>query len=286
MSRQGMGLPRDNAAAVQLYESAASGGVGAAAFALAEGYISGWAGERSKSIALRWYRRAAALGFPDAWLALGRAYEDASGVAKDHDEALTWYQLAGNNNVAPAQLRLGDVAHFAEFGQIRNDQVALRWYRLAADQGNGEAEARIGDLYWHGSAEVPRNRGEAVQHYNVAARHGIASSARMLAIAYANGDGVPPDDTQMLVWDRKAAEGGDAMAAGLLGYAIMIGIDGTYDLVEATTWLTLAAENLQSGDWRGHVAAYANEAQSKLTASQREAFKARLQRQRSILDGE
>ena len=75
------------------------------------------------------------------------------------------------------------------------------------------------------------------------------------------------------------------MAAGMLGYAILIGIDGSYDLVEAATWLTLAVENARSDDWRGHVAAYARDAQSKLTPPQREAFQARLARWRSALDG-
>ena len=90
----------------------------------------------------------------------------------------------------------------------------------------------------------------------------------------------------MLLWERKAAEAGDAVAAGMLGYAIMIGVDGTYDLVEAATWLTLAAENAHSDDWRGHAAVYAKDAQSRLTPPEREAFHARLARWRATLDGE
>jgi uncharacterized protein len=286
MSHQGIGVPRDDAAALKLYEAAASAGIGSAAFELAKAYEAGWPGERSRSTALHWYRRSAALGFPEAWFALGHFYEEATDVAGDPDEALTWYQLAGNNNVIAAQLRLGDIAHRAELGQVRNDQVALRWYDLAANQGNGEAEEKIGDLYWQGSADLHRDRAEAVRHYKNAADRGIASSARKLAVAYANGDGVAADDAQMLLWEHKAAERGDSVAAGMLGYAIMIGIDGTYDLVEAATWLTLAAENARSADWRGHVAPYAKDAQSKLTPPEREAFHARLARWRSTLDGE
>ncbi len=286
MYHQAFGVVRDDAKAARLYEAAAAAGIGSAAFDLANGYTTGWVGERSGATALRWYRRAAALGFPAAWFALGRVYEEASGAARDNSEALTWYQLAGNNNVAAAQLRLGDVARFGELDQPRDDQVALRWYRLAADHGQGIAEEKIGDLYWQGSAELPRDRVEAVRHYNIAANQGIASAERKLAIAYANGDGAHADDAQMLRWDRKAAEAGDAVAAGLLGYAIMIGLDGTYDLVEAATWLTLAAESAHPGEWRMQAAAYSQDAQSKLTASEREAFRARLARRRSERDGE
>jgi TPR repeat protein len=88
----------------------------------------------------------------------------------------------------------------------------------------------------------------------------------------------------MVRWERKAAEAGDAMAAGMLGYAILIGLDGTYDLVEAATWLTLAAQNAHAGEWRVRATVYSLDAVSKLTRPEREAFRARLTRWRSTLD--
>jgi len=162
---------------------------------------------------------------------------------QDNNEALTWYQLAGNNGFVAAQVRLGDIARFGELGQPRNDDVALRWYRMAASQGNVVADEKIGDLYWTGSSAVSRNSTEAVRHYRIAAKQGIASAQRKIALAYLDGDGAPADDSLMLLWARKAAEKGDAEAAALLGYAIMIGLDKTYDYVEAATWLTLAVDN-------------------------------------------
>lgn len=203
---------------------------------------------------------------------------------RTHDvpEAMQWL----TRGVAAAQLRLGDIAQFGELDQPRNDRIALRWYRLASDHGEAIAEEKIGDLYWQGSADLPRDRAEAVRHYNVAASRGIASAERKLAIAYANGDGAQADDAQMLRWDRKAAEGGDAVAAGLLGYAIMLGLDGTYDLVEAATWLAVAAEDARPGEWQVRAAAYLQDAKSKLTPSEREAFRARLARWRAARVGE
>jgi TPR repeat protein len=205
---------------------------------------------------------------------------------RDADEALTWYQLAGNNNVVAAQLRLGDIAHRAQLGQSRNNQVALRWYGLAASQGSSEADEKIGDLYWEGSIDLQRDPAEAVRHYSIAASHGLATSARKLAVAYANGDGVRADDALMLQWERKAAEAGDPMAAGMLGYSILIGIDGSYDLVEATTWLTLATERAHPGDWRRHAAVFAEDAEGKLTPAERQAFQARLARWQVTFNGE
>ena len=123
-------------------------------------------------------------------------------------------------------------------------------------------------------------------HYGIAADQAVASAERKLAIAYADGDGILADDTQMLRWGRKAAEGGDAVAAGMFGYAIMIGLDGSYDLVEAATWLTLATEHAEPGNWRVQAAVYSQDVQSKLTPPEWEAFHARLIRRRSSLDDE
>ena len=72
----------------------------------------------------------------------------------------------------------------------------------------------------------------------------------------------------------------------MLGYAIMIGIDGTYDLVEAATWLTFAAENAAPGDWRGQAESYAKDALAKLSGREREVLKARLARWRPASDGD
>ncbi len=148
------------------------------------------------------------------------------------------------------------------------------------------AEEKIGDMFWQGSDEHPRDCAEAVRHYDNAAHFGIASAERKLAIAYANGEGAPANDAKMLHWQRKAAESGDAMAAGMLGYAIMIGLDGTYDAVEAATWLTLAAENAPAEPWRFQAVAYAREAQGRLTSGEREAFHQRLGHWRSVVRGE
>ena len=147
-------------------------------------------------------------------------------------------------------------------------------------------EEELGDAYWQGSADTPRSPSEAVTHYKAAATRGSASAARKVAIAYANGEGVAPDDTQMLRWTRIAAHAGDAEAAGMLGYEILIGIDGTYDLVEAAAWLTLASEKAQSTGWRARAAAIAREAESKLTRPEQEALNARLARWRDAPNAE
>ena len=57
MSHQGVESARTTQLRSRCIEAAAAAGVGSAAFELAEGYVSGWAGEQSDAVALSWYRR-------------------------------------------------------------------------------------------------------------------------------------------------------------------------------------------------------------------------------------
>ena len=51
----------------------------------------------------------------------------------------------------------------------------------------------------------------------VQANAGDADAQTSLAIAYFNGEGIPQDDAQAMLWFRKAAEQGDADAQFNLG---------------------------------------------------------------------
>jgi TPR repeat protein len=51
----------------------------------------------------------------------------------------------------------------------------------------------------------------------VRANAGDADAQTSLAIAYFNGEGIPQDDAQAMLWFRKAAEQGDADAQFNLG---------------------------------------------------------------------
>ncbi|HQT79138.1 MAG TPA: hypothetical protein PLD10_18955, partial [Rhodopila sp.] len=275
---RGLGVARDDVKAVAMFQRAADAGNGEAAFWLATGYQDGWAGPQSQATAVGWFRRAAALGYPKAWAALGEAYETAQGVAFDAAEAMTWYQLAGNNGVVSAQLRLGDIARRGELGQARNESVALRWYQLAAAKADPLAEERIGDLYWDGSLGVPRDRTRAVKHYRAAAARGVAGAERKLAVAYADADGAPADDAKLMFWLRKAAESGDRQAARMLGQAILINIDNSYDPVEAALWLAVAADGDRPTPPRAAVVSDAVGTHLHLTPPEYKALEVRLVR--------
>jgi TPR repeat protein len=120
---------------------------------------------------------------------------------------------------------------------------------------------------------MPRDHQQAVVHYYAAASRGLAAAQRKLALAYADGDGVPGDDAKLMLWLRKAADAGDRQAARLLAYAISIDINGSYDQVEAAMWSAVA----EGKD--GHDAAPAVvQMRARLSPREYQAFQTRLAR--------
>lgn len=64
--RNGLGVPRDAAAARASFERAAAGGVPAAMFTLAQMQMAGEGGGRDERAAQRWIERAAQMEYPEA----------------------------------------------------------------------------------------------------------------------------------------------------------------------------------------------------------------------------
>jgi TPR repeat protein len=175
---------------------------------------------------------------------LGYAFQTAEfGLARDEAAAVRWYRLAAEQANADAQINLGAML-LSGWGTPQDGAEALKWYRRAAAHGNLTGEFMVGAVLWDGKAGQAQDRTEAVRHFRIAAEAGDPAAQRMLATAYRLGDGVPADIGQMLVWNHKAAEQGDGLAATALGYEILTGLDGTYDFVEAACWLILAVERI------------------------------------------
>ena len=72
---------------------------------------------------------------------------------------------------------------------------------------------------------------------------GHAEATRMVALSYEHGDGVEIDGSKAIEWHVKAAELGNALAAGWLGNAHYYGLDGlTENDDEALKWFRVAVE--------------------------------------------
>jgi hypothetical protein len=203
---------------------------------------------RDDPAALALYRKAAEQGNPYAQGRLSAIYERGLlGAAPDSAEAVRWARLAAAQNYAPAQVSLA-LMYEQGRGVDKNGHEALVWFRNAAAQGNAVAEFDLGNVYWEGLDGQSKDHAEAMRHYLIAAEKGLVDAQRMVSIGYRTGDGLQKDTTKLLYWARKCAEQGDPTCGNSLGYSILIGLDGTYDFVEAVTWLTLAVERAPPGE--------------------------------------
>ncbi len=106
MLMDGMGVPKDMAKAVSLFQDAAGKGNVIAENTLGYLYATGVGLKRDAALSLAWYRKAAAQGAPTAQLALGIAYEEGQGVQQDLAQAAAWYRKAADFGIAAARKRL------------------------------------------------------------------------------------------------------------------------------------------------------------------------------------
>jgi TPR repeat protein len=92
--------------------------------------------------------------------------------------------------------------------------------------------------------------------YRKAADKGDAKAQFNIGLMYANGDGVPQDDTQAVTWFRNAAGQGDAAAQLNLGVAYAQGQGVPQEYVSAHMWFSLAAaQGAQDAVKNRHIAA-------------------------------
>ena len=111
---------------------------------------------------------------------------------------------------------------------------------MAADQGYSVAQFNLGKMYADGRG-VPRNDTEAVRWYRMAANQGNRSAQFNLGLMYEDGKGVPKNDTEAVRWWRMAADQGLSDAQLNLGYMYWNGRGVTKNNILAYKWGSLAA---------------------------------------------
>jgi TPR repeat protein len=92
------------------------------------------------------------------------------------------------------------------------------------------------------SDRVPEDPAEVVKWQRKTAELGDAEAMCNLGYAYAHGNGVPKDHTEAVKWYRKAAELGSPAAMSNLGFAYENGNGVPVNLAEAVKWYRKAAE--------------------------------------------
>ena len=112
--------------------------------------------------------------------------------------------------------------------------------KKAAEQGHVGAQNNLGVMYANGDG-VPEDDTKAVRWYRQAAEQGLALAQNNLGVMYSRGEGVPEDDTKAVRWTRQAAEQGLALAQFNLGVMYANGEGVPEDDIQAYAWISIAA---------------------------------------------
>ena len=209
------------------------------------------------------WRAAAEQGDAAAALYLGVLYDTGFGVAQSPAEALAWYQRGGERGNVTAMFNAA-VMHDAGRGTASDPAVALSWYEKASRAGSGRADYDLGLMYEYGTGTA-RDRQQAIRYYRAAVAHGVTEGRAHLArmgVSYAGATGQakpdpamtdfqqaqrallargPDGDAKAATLFRKAADGGDALAAYNLGYCYEHGIGVAPSVDQAMLWYRKSA---------------------------------------------
>jgi len=118
--------------------------------------------------------------------------------------------------------------------------TAFTGFKNLAEQGHTLAQFNLGVAYFNGDG-VPKDDQQAVVWWRKAAEQGEVMAQYSLGLMYANGQGVPKDYQQAAVWYRKAAEQGNANAQFNLGVMYIPGQGVHKDEQSAYFWWLLAS---------------------------------------------
>lgn len=103
-----------------------------------------------------------------------------------------------------------------------------------------KTQFELGRMYEFGRG-VPKDYAQAMLWYRKSADQGYAIAEFRLGILYANGLGVPRDESQAVSWYQKAAEHGNVDAQELIGLGYFTGRGVPPDGAKAYFWLDIAS---------------------------------------------
>ena len=160
----------DHEGAAEQWQALASQGDTRAQYRLAKMFEEGVGVRKDDRAALRWYRQAAELGSVEARYELALMYSLGRGVRQDSSRAAYWYGLLAEEGHISAQYLLAGMYEQGD-GVERSVHRALHWYRQAAAQGHVRAQMKLGDAYSRGDG-VDEDLAQAWAWFDLAAAKG------------------------------------------------------------------------------------------------------------------
>lgn len=179
---------------------------------------------------------AAGNGNARAQAALGGVYLLGLGVPPDSARAAHWLGKAQASGDVMAGGLLGVLLENGD-GVAKDPQRAFALYRAAAEAGHREAQFNLARAYQFGIGTSVDNV-KSTQQYLKSALAGYPAAKVNLAQAYRKGRGVPVDEVEAFKWFESAAKDGVALAQE--NWGLWLYNHGRVD--EAVVWLQKAAD--------------------------------------------
>ena len=105
-----------------------------AQFTLGQRYARGIGVLKNDKAAVHWFTLAAERGHVEAQRYLAFEYLNGRGADRNEAEGIRWLRMAAETGDAPSQRQLG--YHYATGSSLAGDaNEGIRWFRLAAEQG-------------------------------------------------------------------------------------------------------------------------------------------------------
>ena len=194
----GLGVPQNDAKAVEWYKLAADRGDREAMFALAMFRLQGRGGPRDRDAGAKWLAAAAKLGHPLAAYDLALLYMEGQLFPQDFTRAAELLRTAAQAGLPEAQYALGTLYKQGR-GVAKDMKEAARLLGLAAIADNSDAQVEYGIALFNGDG-VPKNEQAAAVIFRQAALHGNPVAQDRLARILAEGRGAPKNPVEATKW--------------------------------------------------------------------------------------
>mmetsp|Transcript_25626 Transcript_25626/g.54129 ORF Transcript_25626/g.54129 Transcript_25626/m.54129 type:complete len:433 (-) Transcript_25626:160-1458(-) len=130
----------------------------------------------------------------------------------------------------------------------RDAEEMNRKVEILAERGNPMAQAKVGDWYMKGVNGRPVNYAKAHQMLERSAENRNALSLMLLATAHMKGSGVPQSKSKAMMYMKKSADVGYAVAQHILAVQFYLKAGGKANQRQAVFYTTLAYHNKHDGN--------------------------------------
>ena len=234
MAANGLGTPENRDESIRYYKQAIALGEPRAMINCASFYEEEGATESDHAFADELYRQALDQGEP-----MGYVFQAARLTDQDNPEKFALNLKAAEMDCPTAMHRVGVALMSGSQGQEKDSGLALSWLQRSAKAGYAEASYLLG---WYYDQEKTRDHALAVEWHRLGAEQGGRASMRVLGINYLSGEGVEEDESQAMLWIRRAAVLEDKYAQFELGRNLVSG-DDSADRAKGLAYLNRAADN-------------------------------------------